>query len=40
VALAMNAEVAYISIHHLVRIVIIVAVAPTLLPKIAKRIGY
>jgi len=40
VALAMHAEVAYISIHHLVRIVIIVAVAPTLLTKIAKRIGY
>lgn len=40
VALAMHAEVAYISIHHLVRIVILVAVAPTFLSKIASRIGY
>ncbi|MCA0044526.1 AbrB family transcriptional regulator [Celeribacter litoreus] len=40
VALAMNAEVAYISIHHLVRIVLIIAIAPTVLTKIASRIGY
>ncbi len=40
VALAMNAEVAYISIHHLVRIVLIIAIAPTILPKIASRLGY
>lgn len=37
VALAMQAEVAYISIHHLVRIVVLIALAPTVLPKIAKR---
>ncbi|PTQ75903.1 AbrB family transcriptional regulator [Celeribacter persicus] len=40
VALAMHAEVAYISLHHLVRIVILVAIAPTLLSRIAGRLGY
>nr|WP_319247818.1 AbrB family transcriptional regulator [uncultured Celeribacter sp.] len=40
VALAMHAEVAYISLHHLVRIVMLVAVAPTLLTRIASRLGY
>ncbi|AJE45515.1 AbrB family transcriptional regulator [Celeribacter indicus] len=40
VALAMHAEVAYISIHHLVRIVMLLAVAPTLLTRIASRLGY
>ncbi|GAA3866899.1 AbrB family transcriptional regulator [Celeribacter arenosi] len=40
VALAMEADVAYISIHHLVRIVILIAIAPTLLTRIAKRLAY
>ncbi|SFJ35655.1 AbrB family transcriptional regulator [Celeribacter neptunius] len=40
VALAMHAEVAYISIHHLVRIVILIALAPSLLTRIAGRLGY
>ncbi|MBW6419317.1 AbrB family transcriptional regulator [Celeribacter sp. PS-C1] len=40
VALAMHAEVAYISIHHLVRIVILVAVAPSLLTRVAERLKY
>ncbi len=40
VALAMHAEVAYISIHHLVRIVILVAVAPSLLTRLAERLKY
>lgn len=37
VALAMRADVAYISVHHLARIVILIAIAPTLLAWIARR---
>ncbi|WP_417254298.1 AbrB family transcriptional regulator [Celeribacter sp.] len=40
VALAMHAEVAYISVHHLVRIVILIAVAPSILTRLAERLRY
>lgn len=40
VALAMKAEVAYISLHHLVRIVILIAIAPSILTRVARRLGY
>ncbi|QQA44147.1 AbrB family transcriptional regulator [Pelagovum pacificum] len=38
VALSMDAEVAYITVHHVVRIVLLIAVAPSLLSAIAKRL--
>lgn len=38
VALSMHADVAYIATHHMVRVVILLAVAPALLGRIAARI--
>lgn len=39
VAIAMDADVAYIALHHLARIVVLIAIAPTLLSWLAKRIS-
>lgn len=39
VAIAMNGDVAYIALHHLARIVILIAIAPTLLTGLAKRLA-
>ncbi|SEK75241.1 AbrB family transcriptional regulator [Pacificibacter marinus] len=36
VAIAMDADVAYIALHHLARIVILVAIAPTILARLAQ----
>jgi membrane AbrB-like protein len=38
VAIAMNGDVAYIALHHLARIVILIAIAPSLLAWLAKRL--
>lgn len=39
VAIAMNAEVAFISIHHLIRIVILIAVAPGILKWLMRKLS-
>ena len=38
VALSMNADVAYVATHHLIRIVILLALAITVLARIARRV--
>ena len=38
VAIAMNGDVAYIALHHLARIVVLIAIAPSLLSWVAKRL--
>lgn len=38
VAIAMNGDVAYIALHHLTRIVILIAIAPSILSWLAKRL--
>ncbi|NBQ50975.1 MAG: AbrB family transcriptional regulator, partial [Marivivens sp.] len=37
VALSMNAEVAYISIHHLARIALVIAFAPIVMKWLLRR---
>jgi uncharacterized membrane protein AbrB (regulator of aidB expression) len=39
VAIAMNGDVAYIALHHLARIVVLIAIAPTLLAWVAKHLA-
>jgi uncharacterized membrane protein AbrB (regulator of aidB expression) len=38
VAIAMNGDVAYIALHHLARIVILIAIAPSILSWLAVRL--
>ena len=38
VALSMNADAAYVATHHLIRIVILLALASTVLARIARRV--
>ncbi|MFT6169592.1 MAG: membrane AbrB-like protein [Celeribacter sp.] len=38
VAIAMNGDVAYIALHHLARIVVLIAIAPSILSWLAKRL--